>query len=316
MRPEFFALSTRLARVNPSSTDRLSYSPTSTLRPICEPVTVTTVSNSSKTLSTEAIVVPTTLPFRPSQRLCSCMLSTLECTAPSWDYTEAYSVIRKVCDDNKQAYPDLCRGTKGNPKVGEYGSYAWCNITEQAAWVLNQQFVVKQRDPSSCTSSGGRLQEPVKSNALPQDCGVLLKQVGPDAIGSVSITPAATATASVESGRGQAPGAQVKIAIGVSITVVFVILGSALGAFCVWTRRQKNQTTVDEALETPIEAGGEEITKLGVVTYREIDGQEVAAELDSPEKTELAGDDVGELVGDSVAELEGSPTEGLRTKKV
>jgi hypothetical protein len=253
------------------------------------------------------------------------MMETLGCVAgpnETFEYSNKQT-LSNICGNNSGGVGAPCLGIERNVAIGQWGSYSGCNLTEQESWVFNKIYVSKGQKTAACASLGGLVRSPIKADAQAADCAVLLKQVGPDAVGSVSFTPAPTAKSSgARNSGGLSKGAQAGIGVGVTILVVFLI--SAMIGFCVWSRRRKrreaeiaqaakakepdvtgapeNEMTELEGTERE-ELEGTERKELEGTERNELDGYTVITELDSEVYVELAGGEVSELPVTEIYEL-------------
>jgi hypothetical protein len=316
-RPGYQSLSSQLSVAQPTSTSITAYTPTNTPEPTCKLVTVTNVAKNAGNFTTNTFAVATPLPFQPFPPLCSCMMNTLTCTAASgWNYTTSQTTWSSICSNSTTS--SLCLGVETQPDTGIIGSYAGCNITEQVSWALDQLYITKGRDASTCTSLGGIIQEPVTNTAPGGHCAVLLKQVGPDALGSVSVTPTATSEPSLVK-NGSNMSTKARIGLGVGLSVFVIVLFSISSTLCMWSRRRKRATKAVKETEDSQDAekGVEEQSSAALNNFelegqerKELDGGEIIGELDIRERAELVGDDVGEIDGNDnferLYELEGS----------
>jgi hypothetical protein len=264
-------------------------------------------------------------------------MSSLECTGASLDYAASHIAITAQCPTIDS---DMCRGIFYTQSTGQWGSYTFCNHTEQASWVLNQVFISKNRDPAACTSAGGALQQPTKTEQPQEDCSVYLKQIGPDGLGNVTVTPTPMSSTHTKEGSGGL-STGLRAAIAVSVTVFLLFLLSIFGAlwFCLRRRRQRAIQASEDAKKNGLEAeqsssandngknqqDGLPLAELdGEVVPMEIDGLAKVemdtngpVELEGGERLELEGDHVPELQGQkTVAELEGSKVTGKQEDRM
>jgi hypothetical protein len=186
-RPGFSALASQMAYIQPLSTKMAEYSPTRTANPSCSSIfsfNALYYEDRSDT-STTVMQLATVLPPTPDATLCNCMMETLDCAQNSDTIVETESLnatenlLNRVCPQNKS----WCLGASANATEGSYGAFSVCNSTERASWVLNRLYSGRGRDSEACTSSGGLLRMPSKSQS--KKCQSLLRQAGQDGTGTV-----------------------------------------------------------------------------------------------------------------------------------
>jgi hypothetical protein len=235
------------------------------------------------------------------------MMQSLTCTLPAWDYASSYKVYTNLC--KPEDVDGLCRGVETNLAVGEWGSYVHCNMTERTAYALNQLYLRQRLNASVCTDAGGIFQQPVAEKVQENDCKDFLRQVGPDGIGRVTVTPVLK-----ERENHIGPGKSIAVLVGISLICIITFTG--LGAFIMYRRRRKKVQTLEEknkAQELP--GDSKENGQTFMDDAAELYGPGIyelndtrRAEIAGNERMELAGDDVPELHGikDEPSELEGS----------
>jgi hypothetical protein len=232
----------------------------------------------------------------------SIQMDTLSCTTPSdAEYNQSMTIVEKICNDKNNA--GLCRGIKEEPKVGEWGSYSMCTLAERAAWVANQLYMNKQGDPQTCKDAGGVISKPNVTEPQTEDCKIFLKQVGPDAVGSVSITPTPMDQTKRKDRKGLDSGA--KSAIGASIGgFLILVLFSFLAFYTRARRRRKTEVREADTKETDKKGAVELSAKEKV--FAEVDGTGRTFELHGFEVQEL-GQDPPELQSAEIFEMDAAP---------
>jgi 1,3-beta-glucanosyltransferase GAS1 len=148
LRPEFSAISSQMAQIQPASTAMAEYTPTTTTQSSCRSVfSFTTVSGKERpTTSTIFLRLATAIPPTPDPTLCSCMLDTLECTQKSETMEDAEYIDMRNYPEVKQNTTEAkllnavcpqneiwCLGSTSNTTVGKYGAFSMCNSTERVS---------------------------------------------------------------------------------------------------------------------------------------------------------------------------------------
>ena len=178
-----------------------------------------------------------TLPPRPYEPICDCMMSSLSCTLKDQDADDdtLSTVFSTVCDDST-----MCAGIQANTTHGQFGVYSMCTKAQQASWVLNQY----ADSLSDClVSIGAKEATPVKANGT---CSQLLAQAGTAGTATITTYPAPTASkpssssgaiqsvsnggtssssssGSSSSSSSLSTGAKAGIGVGVAIAVLILI---------------------------------------------------------------------------------------------
>jgi hypothetical protein len=190
-KPEYKALSNQLHAIQPLSVELSKYRPTNTAAPSCDAPAIT-ISPSNPTTTPVVIQFAANLPPVPNQRLCSCMMSSLTCTANTTGTTKTEDLTR-ICQKNRQ----YCAGIEANSTIGAYGAFSPCNKTERYSWAYNQFYSSQGMEAAACSSIGGTIQRSIPLDSQPKDCQVLLRQAGPDGTGSILYTPTPSPDATV-----------------------------------------------------------------------------------------------------------------------
>jgi hypothetical protein len=282
-RPGYWALSSQLAKVHPSSTDMVQYVPTNTAPPCSKTASIEVFDRASNVTVTANI--DSTLPSRHSHRLCSCIMETNRCIGNNG--ADSLGDILKhdnLCNEVEQA----CFGVRENVTLGRYGSYLFCNATERLSWIYSR-YLDLTNDSVTCESIGGVPQKPVDPASQASDCKEFLKQAGVDGTGTITFTPTSTLTIDATNGkyRGEGMSKGAKVGIGIGVTV-FAILAS-IAVWPIYLRsKRKRKNSSDTDTFNKVELEGNSIPKK------------------SP--TEIDDCKVEELCGDGIVEIE-SPQE-------
>jgi len=154
---------------------------------------------------------------------------------------------------------------------------------------------------------------------------VLLDQVGPDAVGSVSFFPPIATARTAHGKTGLSSGT--KTGIAVAVAVVVIVFSLTFGAFCVWSR--KKGRSLDHSEDNIPELEGsikEKQTATHMHRYeadgiekKELDGTEVIHELDMNDKAEMpTNKNIGMEVEDTgkyLHEMDGETVEERRIRE-
>jgi hypothetical protein len=211
---DFNAWSTQIAAATPTGVNSADYSPTNTVGQACP-----TVGSSWQAASA--------LPPTPNQSVCSCMMSSLVCTAATnINGTQISSLFSEVCGYiNGKA----CIGIDTNPETGVYGPYSMCNATEQLSYAFNAYYLAESSAASACSFGGNA--NIVKAAAAASTCSSVL------ASASSSIAAGATATGGASSStskKSEASGMTFGATLGmgkvafVGFTLVAVLSGAGM----------------------------------------------------------------------------------------
>jgi hypothetical protein len=242
------------------------------------------------------------------------MMETLGCVViqnGTFDLSNRQA-IKNLCGGDSGGEGEPCKGIEAHETIGQWGSFNGCNRTEQVSWVFNKIYQSKRKDAAACVSLGGRVTSPAKADAQAADCSVLLKQVGPDAIGSVSFTPTPTGKSGGAGKNGNlSKGTQTGLEVGLTLFAVFLI--SLMAGFCIWSQKRKRRiAAMVQAEKTkttePVESDAAELPRNEVSEIEgkekmELDAISPQTELDSEIRIELDGNDVGELPVSEIHEI-------------
>ncbi|KAL6710184.1 1 3-beta-glucanosyltransferase gel4 [Coniothyrium glycines] len=184
--PDFTSLQSQLATVNPSVTQRSTYTPTNS-PPACP--------SAGASWAAQASPLPPTV----NPQLCSCMVASLQCNYHS-DNEDAYADdFNYICGQNSGSY---CDGIARNATTGDYGSYSGCDPKEQLAFVANQYYLGQSRRADACSFSG---RASTQAAATASSCAALLSAVGTAGTGAVPTATGRGTAAASSSSRAAAP---------------------------------------------------------------------------------------------------------------
>ena len=222
IRPAYTALSSQLARIQPSPTLIGEYTPTNTAAPTCGKLIFKDAWDPTKN-STRTVEVSPKLPARPYRRLCSCMMERLRCVAdPDISPDQARAVITQICGADKSA----CPGLMSHPASGTYGAFKGCNTTERVSWALTKHLDMQNNDSAACSAVDGHYQQPKTSPSQDGECETLLRQTKPEGTGLVTFTPVAMSKngkmGNLTDGNDLTSAA--KAGIGIGITLIILVI--------------------------------------------------------------------------------------------
>lgn len=163
--PDYTSLSSQLAKVTPSPTQRSAYTPTNS-----------GLSCPAVDASWRAVATP--LPPSVNADLCNCEAATYECNVASNDATKYGDVFNYICGEDSNA----CAGFAHNATTGKYGALSGCAPKVQLGWAVNQYYIGQNRNPSACAFSGVAT---TQAAATAASCSSLLKVAGTNGLGSV-----------------------------------------------------------------------------------------------------------------------------------
>jgi hypothetical protein len=135
---DFAPLATAMAKVNPTLTDELTYTPSN------QPQTCPDVSSNWK-------VKGDALPPTPDEALCDCMYKSLSCVpARNLSPKDYRPIFDFVCDPKKKS----CAGITANTETGVYGAYSMCNAQQKLGHVLDTYFRSQNSASGACDFDG------------------------------------------------------------------------------------------------------------------------------------------------------------------
>jgi hypothetical protein len=186
--PDFNALKTQLAKVNPKNTAMAQYQVTNTAAASC-PATTGVWASSEK------------LPPVANAELCECMTKSVSCTvADGLEDEEIGELFGQVCGmlDGK-----ACNGIARDPKAGTYGAYSMCTGRQQLAFALDQYYQLQKKASDAC-AFGGKAK--IQQGSTAGSCSNLVKAAGTAGTGTVTALPGnAQGTGTAGTGSGTSP---------------------------------------------------------------------------------------------------------------
>lgn len=202
---DFKYYSSEIASVNPTGTNKASYTPTNTVLQSCPTVGSGWQAKASP------------LPPTPDANLCECIYEESACVASSSLSTSKMgTLLSTVC-----GYTD-CGGVSANATTGEYGAYSMCEIKYKLAFALNKYFKEQNKDSSACDFSSSASTK--ATTPATGTCSVQIKEAG--TAGTGTVTTEATATAGSSSSSSTSSSAGVPVTIHSSVTVGYVQMGA------------------------------------------------------------------------------------------
>jgi len=182
---DFGAFSSQIHAVAPTGVNSASYTPTNTVGQSCPPT------------GTAWLAASSPLPPVPNQSVCSCMTSSLQCTAKASvlsNSTAIGALFGTVCGLS----PKSCNGVSRNALTGSYGAYSMCNATDQLNYVLNQYYLSQSSAASACDFAGAA--QVVKAAGAASSCSSLI------ASATAAAGSGSTGAASSTTKKSEAPG--------------------------------------------------------------------------------------------------------------
>jgi hypothetical protein len=282
-RPAYSAYSTDLANLRPISSAIEAYSPKNTATAQCHDIMV----NNSVTLGkwlNQPQKVAANVPPTPYERLCSCMMESLSCIARPNLLPENQSAMNMtLCNQNS----DWCRAVSANGTTGLYGTFSVCNSTEQASWVLDQNYRNHDNDGKACSSAGGIPRQ--KTHSQTKQCRILLQEAGPAGTGTITTTPGPDKDSLEDQDKA---GMSTAVKITIAVLVVFALTVSVfLLMFIRYRKRHKKMNQIKSDELTKPELPDNQISALENSKH-ELDGaQKIELPTIDPSREELAVDD-------------------------
>jgi X8 domain len=296
-KPEYKALLNQLKAVQPLSVELSKYRPTNTPAPSCDAPTIT-ISPSNLTATPVVIQFSANLPPVPNQRLCSCMMSSLACTANTTGTMQSLRAedLTRICNKNRH----YCAGIEANSTIGAYGAFSPCNKTERHSWAYNQFYGSQGMEAAACSSIGGTMQQSIPLDSQPKDCQIFLRQAGPDGTGSILYTP----TPSPAPIGGSTTPAQDRPFLNAAAKIGLVVAAAAVLLFLVIGvifYRLKRRGKANPHHEKDNDRARPELAG-NLFVPSEL---EEKAKIDRYETVEMNGDQTRELQGQTLVELPG-----------
>jgi hypothetical protein len=177
---DFKYYSSEIASVNPTGTNKASYTPTNTALRSCP------------TVGTSWSAKASPLPPSADVNLCECMYDASGCVVSDSLATSKYAkLFSTVC-----GYTD-CSGLEANATTGEYGAYSMCSTKQQLAFALNKYYVEQDRAATACNFASSATTK--ATTAASGACSSQMKQAGTAGTGTVTTEATATAGSSSSS---------------------------------------------------------------------------------------------------------------------
>lgn len=179
---DYTSLSSRIAKVDPTSTSMDAYTATNTAA-ACPAIG-------------ESWQAADILPPTPDSSLCECMYNSLTCVGASDLDSDAYGdIFGYICGEDS-AY---CAGVTTNATSGVYGAYSMCNATQMLAYVLDQYYQGQDSADSACSFSGSAS---IKSATTASACSAGLSSASSINANAATATVGSTSTGSSSSSSG------------------------------------------------------------------------------------------------------------------
>ena len=207
--PDFTALSSQIAQVNPSGVEMGQYTPSNTVPSACP--TVGSVWQAASAL-----------PPTPNEELCGCMVEAVSCTiSDSVDDDEIEQFFGLVC-----GLPgNPCAGIDLSPANGTYGAYSMCQPREQLAFALDTYYRQQERagNADSCNFSGSAsLQSAVSPTGA---CASQIEEIGD---GTSPTAGGGSSGGSSSSSQGVAAGGMTQASLNIGSLQVGIYLLCAI----------------------------------------------------------------------------------------
>jgi hypothetical protein len=293
--PEFSAVSSQMAQIQPSSISMAEYTPTQTARTACSSMFTRSDNYTGESTMAKRPQFATALPPKPDATLCTCMMRSLVCidngeaesTAELLDskgeyvknQTKEVNLSRTLCSQDEIG----CLGTNVNATIGKYGAFSVCNSTERSSWILNKAYKDEKDMSQRCTTGGGVVQVPEKHQS--KECLFMLRQAGPNGTGIMTRT--VLPESSDHKGRINDPA---KVAVGLGVTIL------VLTVLALWLLRRKRRGRVSA-------------DRLGSFEKAELPNNHVVlpnkemVEIEGSERKEIGGAELLEKDSEAITEM-------------
>ena len=206
---DFKYYSSEIASVNPTGTNKASYTPTNTALRSCP------------TVGSKWSAKASPLPPSADVNLCECMYDAAGCVVSDSLSTSKYAkLFSTVC-----GYTD-CSGLTANATTGEYGAYGMCSTKQQLAFALNKYYVEQDRAATACNFASSATTK--ATTAASGTCSAQMKEAG--TAGTGTVTTEATATADTSSGSSSTSTSSSGAASGIHSSASFGSLQVAIYA--------------------------------------------------------------------------------------
>jgi hypothetical protein len=289
----------------------------SSLRPTTTTFYTPTITNQPSTCSSKVTIsystgpgipqtgsemqLATNLPPTPDQRMCKCMMDSLDCVAnhtykpptesvspqiflPTILFEDEKFLNGSICSKNDSS----CLGSKKDTITGSFGAFSACNATERGSWILNRVYKSNNNDAAICSSVGGILREKGSARALSRTCRNVVEQAGPLGTGLISPIPVDDKNSMTTSGLPRTLSQGAKAGIGVGIALFLAIFSAAL---FLGLRRKQKKRIQQKAKQEAEASDGDAFGKA------ELQGTSVDATTKLPRMAEIGGEEVNEIDG-------------------
>lgn len=203
---------TEIASVSPTGTASAKY--TATNKAAACPTLDSIWASSSK------------LPPKPDAQLCSCMMSTLECTlsssVSSKDYGDLYGQLYNY---------GALDGVTGNSTKGVYGAYSMCTDEQKLSFALNEYYN-SQSDENKAKACDFKGAATTTSSSAPSGtCSSLIEQAA-SGTGTVTSSPSGTGSSggATSSGLGVPMNTPSSVVVGTWQLGAYVAVAVFTGA--------------------------------------------------------------------------------------
>lgn len=177
---DFKYYSSEIASVNPTGTNKASYTPTNTALRSCPTVGSSWSAKASP------------LPPSADVNLCECMYAAAGCVVSESLSTSKYAdLFSTVCGKTD------CGGLTANATTGDYGAYGMCSTKQQLAFALNKYYIEQNRADTACDFSSSATTK--ATTAASGTCSAQMKEAGTAGTGTVTTEATATADSSSSS---------------------------------------------------------------------------------------------------------------------
>ncbi|KAJ5772746.1 hypothetical protein N7457_007642 [Penicillium paradoxum] len=164
---DFKYYSSQIANVDPTGTNKASYTPTNTALRSCP------------TVGSKWGAEAEPLPPAADSNLCDCMYDASACVVTESLSEKRYSkLFSTVC-----GYTD-CSGLAANATTGEYGAYSMCSTKHQLAFALNKYYLEQNKAADACDFAGSATVKAVTKAT--GTCSSQMKEAGSAGVGTIT----------------------------------------------------------------------------------------------------------------------------------
>lgn len=197
---DFKSYSSQIAKVNPTGTNKASYTPTNTALRSCP------------TVGSKWAAEASPLPPVADANLCKCMYDASACVvAESLDSKRYSKLFSTVC-----GYTD-CSGLEANATTGEYGAYSMCSTKQQLAFALNKYYKEQNKAADACDFAGSATIKAVTSPT--GTCSTQMKEAGNAGVGTVSTEGSGTTDSDSDSDSSSSSSTSATSSSGAAISI-------------------------------------------------------------------------------------------------